>query len=54
LTGKTFAQSEPDIISAVAARKAKRGIAAQSNSDLFVGLVDLRPNGSTDFASTAS
>jgi hypothetical protein len=26
--GKTFAQSEPDIISALAARKAKRGIAA--------------------------
>ena len=28
LTGKTYAQSEPDIISAVAARKAKRGVAA--------------------------
>jgi hypothetical protein len=26
--GKTYAQSEPDIISAVAARRAKRGIAA--------------------------
>jgi hypothetical protein len=28
LTGKTYAQSEPDIISAVAARAANRGIAA--------------------------
>ena len=30
LTGKTYAQSEPCIISAVAAREAIRGIAANS------------------------
>ena len=38
--GKTFAQSEPDIISALAARKAKRGIAAngltQKNACTFL------------------
>jgi hypothetical protein len=32
LTRKCFAQSEPDIISAVAAREAKRGIAANALS----------------------
>jgi hypothetical protein len=45
LTGKTYAQSEPDIISAVAARKTKRGIAAngltQKNASSFPAMDDL-------------